>query len=211
VLLDRRNTVEDSPIKASDSPLPDEVSFGAQRNRGHESLARRIGDPRFVLAAAGVIGLLLAGVVFVLALHTGRSAVPRPTGPIEVLNGNTLSFAVQGTTGAVVQVQYLQVDHGRETMWLSVATRGLPRGYDYLAKAGKCVQGRPITLATFSGLPDWHSGILLLAANNVPVSTREVTWLTLNNVRGERLGGIRGLFLVAQATTPIAPSGAVCG
>jgi len=29
------------------------------------------------------------------------------------VNENTLSFAVQGTAGAVVQVQYLRVDHGR--------------------------------------------------------------------------------------------------
>jgi hypothetical protein len=203
--------VDDGPIEGSDSTPPDEVTLGGQRRRGHEPLARRHGQPRFLLGAAGVIGALAAAVVLVLALQTGRPAALRPPGPIEVVNGNTLSFAVQGTAGAVALVQYLRVDHGRETLWLSVAAKGLPRGVDYTAKAGKCARGRPVTLATSSGLPDWHSGILLHAVNDVPVSVRQVTWLTLNNVRGQRLGGIRGLFLVRQGTTPIAPGGAACG
>jgi hypothetical protein len=202
--------MDDGPIEGSDSP-PDEVTLGGQRRKGHDSPARRHGQARFVLGAAGVIGALTAAAVLVLALQTGRPAALRPSGPIKVVNGNTLSFAVQGTAGAVVQVQYLRVDHGRETLWLSVVTRGLPRGVDYTAKAGKCARGRPVTLATLSGLPDRRSGILLLAVNNVPASARQVTWLTLNNVRGQRLGGIRGLFLIGQATTPIAPGEAACG
>jgi hypothetical protein len=209
--IEERRKVDNGPIVGSNSPPPDEVTLGGQGRSGHESLARRHGEPRFVLTAAGIIGALAAAVVLVLAVHAGKPAVLHPAGPIKVVNGNTLSFAVQGTAGAVVQVQYLQVDHGRETMWLSVVTRGLPRGFDYTAKAGKCVRGRPVTLATYSGLPDPHSGILLLAVNNLPVSTRQVTWLTLDNVRGQRLGGIRGLFLVRQAATRIAPGGAVCG
>jgi len=203
--------MESTPGGASNSPPRDEVTFGAQRRNDHESLACRIRKNRFVLGTAGVIVAILAGVVIGLAFPTEKPAVLRPAGRIVVVNGNTLSFPVQGTTSAVVQLQYVRADHGGETMWLSVVTRGLPLGYDYTAQAGKCVRGRPITLAALTGLPDRHSGILLLAVNNIPASTREITWLTLNNFRGKRLGGIRGLFLVAQATTPIAPDGAVCG
>ena len=103
----------DGPIEGSDSPPPDEVTLGGQRRTSHESLARRHGQPRFLLGAAGVIGALAGGRCPRPALHTGRPAALRPSGPIKVVTGNTRSFAVQGTAGAVVQVQYLRVDHGR--------------------------------------------------------------------------------------------------
>jgi hypothetical protein len=211
-------------VSAPVSPeQPDVISFGHPRTGSN----RVAGAAVVLLIAALAIAITIAVHYHgqVVALHRrARNASPptasptvvpqtalRSAGPIEVVNGNTLSFAVRGTAGAVVTVEYLRADHGREAMWLSVAIRGLPRGYIYLAKAGKCAQGRPVTLAAYSGIPDRQSGILLLVMDNIPPSTSQMAWLTLNTGRGMRLGGIRGDFLVGQATTPIAPVGEVCG
>ena len=173
------------------------------------------------LAAALVLVVHYHGQVVALhrqAHNASRRAVSPtsapPTalrGPIEVVNGNTLSFAVKGTAGAVVSVEYLRVDQGRETMWLNLAISGLPLGAIYSATAGKCLHGRPVSLTTTSAIPDRQSGILLLRLNGVHVSTSEVTWLDLKTARGVLLGGIRGNLLVRQATTPVAPAGEVCG
>lgn len=206
---------------------PDVISFGHPRTGSN-----RVAGAAVVLLTAALAIAIIVAVHYhgqVVAQHRqARNASPpaaspaasptlapptalRSAGPIEYVNGNTLSFAVRGTAGAVVTVEYLRADHGREAMWLSVAIRGLPRGYIYLAKAGKCVQGRTVTLAAYSGIPDWQSGILLLVMNNIPASTGQIAWLTLNTGRGMQLGGIRGDFLVGQATPPIAPVGEVCG
>jgi hypothetical protein len=141
------------------------------------------------------------------------STAVRPAWPIEVVNGNTLSFAVKGTAGAVVSVEYLRADHGHVTLWLSVATSGLPLGWSYSATAGKCLHGRPVFLTTTSALPNRHSGILLLTLNGFHASMTEAIWLDLKTARGALLGGIRGNLLVRQATTPIAAAtaGEMCG
>jgi hypothetical protein len=202
---------------------PDVISFGHVRTDSY-----RVARAAVVLLSAALAIAITVAVHYhgqVEALHRqarnapSRAASPTPAprtalrsaGPIEVVNGNSLRFAVKGTTGAVVSVEYLRADHGRETMWLTVAISGLPLGWMYSATAGRCLQGRPVSLTTTGGIPDRHSGILLLPLNGVPVSTTEVTWLDLKTARGVLLGGIRGNFLVGQATTPIAPDNVCTG
>jgi hypothetical protein len=204
---------------------PDVISFGHVRTGGY-----RVAWAAVVLLSAALAIAIVAAVHYhgqVVAPHrqvrgassSAASATPvpptanRPAGPIEVVNGNTLRFAVKGTAGAVVSVEYLRADHGPVTAWLSVAIRGLPLGWSYSASAGRCVHGRPESLTTLGALPDRRSGILLLTLSGFRVSTTEAIWLDLKTARGVLLGGIRGDLLVRQATTPIASAtaGEVCG
>jgi hypothetical protein len=195
----------------------DVISFGRPRT-GANRIAWA-GANRIARAVVALLSVFLAIAIVVavqyhgqvVALHrqvrnTSRGAVSptssrTPAPSIEVVNGNTLSFAVKGTAGAVVSVEYLRADHGRQTMWLSVATSGLPLGWSYSATAGKCLHGRPVSLTTTSAIPDRRSGILLLPLNGVHVSMTEVIWLDLKTAQGGLLGGIRGNLLVRQATT----------
>jgi hypothetical protein len=217
-------TSDRTALQASlcDGQQPDEVrdilTFGKpeRRSRLLPDGARR---PAIATLAAGIVigGLALA--VVVLASHDATGHAPmtartqRPSA-IRVLIASSVSFPLQGTPGALLQVQYLQPGDEPAAIWATLAASGLPRDTSYYtATAGDCVSGRPRTLASASSLPDPQTDLLILPLNNLPASVATEIWIRVSSATGADLGGARGSFLMPGAVgraVPILPGRPVC-
>ena len=198
------------------APMNPEEAIEGQRP-GEPAEILTFGDPerrflllggirRFAIAAvaAGIVigGLALA--VAALALRDATSHAPLTTRThrppaIDVLIASTVSFPLTGTPGALLQVQYLQAGDEPAAIWATLAASGLRRNTYYTATAGDCVSGHPRTLVSASSYPDPHTGMLILALNNLPASVPTEIWIKVTDAPGTSLGGAHGSFLMPGA------------
>ena len=169
--------------------------------------------PSRLLVGAGAIIVVLTGVVISQAVElSGRTARVRPAATIQQVNeGTEVDFPLTGTSGAILQAQYLRFGHGPSFIWLTLTAAGLPPGWIYEARVGDCVRGRPKTLTGLSAIPDHQTGIWLLSVP-MPGAPGTIDWITVTKTGEDPrpLGGIRGNFLYLGRTVAIAPGHPVC-
>lgn len=200
------------------SETREEVAWGKEKRPAHPARPSNtnitnLPNVRLNLIVAVIAILATLGVVFAAGrLHQAK---PQPASRITVLaQGSPASFPVRYTSGADLEVQYLQASSGPKTIWLTLMTHGLPLGYDYTVTAGECPAGRAKALSVSSALPDATTDNFTLTLNNVPAPESAILWVTIGNVHGARLGGVRyavrGLFLPHAPATTIGPGRPVC-
>jgi hypothetical protein len=198
---------------------PGEILTFGQPERRSRPLSGGIRRPVIATVAAGIVigGVALAVAVLALRDSTPRAPVMTRTqrpAAIDVLIASAVSFPLKGTSGALLQVQYLQAGDGPAAIWATLAASGLPQDTSYYtATAGDCINGHPRILASASSLPDPHTGMLILPLNNLPASVPTEIWIKVTNAAGTNLGGAHGAFLMPGAAgraVPTWPGRPVC-
>jgi hypothetical protein len=186
----------------------DEVAFG-RHHRRPQPAGLRSWRSCMLLALLAIAASTATGLI--VASSNSSQPPARPAGTISVINENMLDLQLKEATGARLAIRYLQPGQGPDTIWLDLVATGLPKGIDYSVTAGECLKGRPTAVAVASsGTPDPATGILILPLDNLRAAPAAVLWVRVSNVRGVRLGGIRGSFAPPGSTVAITPYEPAC-
>ena len=215
-------------IYGQQSDEPGEILTFGKPERHSLLLPGGIRRPAIIMAARIIIGSLALAAA-VLDLHDAASHAPvtarthhapvtarthhapmtartqRPPA-MDVLIASAVSFPLTGTSGALLQVQYLQAGAGPAAIWATLAASGLPRDTYYTATAGDCVSGHPRMLVWAASYPDPHTGMLILPLNNLPAPVPTEIWIKVVNAAGADLGSAHGSFLMPGAAGRAIPT-----